>query len=323
MGSALRDRCRGSGGATSALDLCLSGALGADHLDFEPNTQAVNCTGPNDIGMDPVQLLVVGNPASATASTPALSLGVSIAWPTAPTHPAGSSSPLMATVPGCRSTHFQPTARPSRVIRMPPVRSLWVPHTIFRRRRAHQPGGAGEFLIGRRRSDPVRRIGGRLAAPVTRQKAPDRRARWRERYFLGFSAPLTTTIAGCENDAALRIFRHFGGGAACRGSAALMMQANPAVTAGQINAALQDSALPMSAAPNFDSGYGFIQADAALALLPPAPPALAYVRDRDGRHTGELDWSSISTTGCTASGAWSGAQATSGSLASHRRRPVR
>jgi hypothetical protein len=63
---------------------------------------------------------------------------------------------------------------------------------------------------------------------------------------------------------------------------ALMLQANSAVTTAQINTALQDSALPMGGAPNFDSGYGFIQADAALALLPPAASAPAINSSTSG-----------------------------------------
>ena len=65
---------------------------------------------------------------------------------------------------------------------------------------------------------------------------------------------------------------------------------------------------------NNDSGYGFIQVDAALASLPPAPPSMslspAAVTTGD---SATLSWSSISTTSCSASGAWSGAQSTSGS----------
>jgi hypothetical protein len=87
------------------------------------------------------------------------------------------------------------------------------------------------------------------------------------------------------------------------------------VSAAQIDAALQDSALAMGGGLNDDSGYGFIQAQAALALLPPAAPALsvspASVTIGD---SATLTWSSISTTSCSASGSWSGAQATSGSL---------
>jgi hypothetical protein len=98
--------------------------------------------------------------------------------------------------------------------------------------------------------------------------------------------------------------------------AALMRQANGALTPTQIYAALRSSAAPMSGnTPNFNSGYGFVQAAAALALLPPGPPTLtlASAAVTLGDST-TLSWSSINTTACTASGAWSGARATNGSL---------
>ena len=65
--------------------------------------------------------------------------------------------------------------------------------------------------------------------------------------------------------------------------------------------------------PNYLSGYGFINADAALASLPPgAALRLASTSITAGSST-TLTWVAINTTSCTASGAWSGAQATSGS----------
>ena len=91
-----------------------------------------------------------------------------------------------------------------------------------------------------------------------------------------------------------------------------MLQANPAVTPAQIYQALRTSALPMDAAsPNFDSGYGFVQADAAFALIPqvvPAAPTLTL--DKSSIVVGDsatLTWSSVNATGCTASGSWGGA----------------
>jgi PKD repeat protein len=52
------------------------------------------------------------------------------------------------------------------------------------------------------------------------------------------------------------------------GVAALMLQAQPASTPQQINAALESSAIDMNAAGfDYESGYGLIQADAAIAAL--------------------------------------------------------
>ena len=100
--------------------------------------------------------------------------------------------------------------------------------------------------------------------------------------FLGFTlatlgpfparmGSLPTTTPACQNNPNYPNF--FGTSAAtphAAGIAALMLQANPAATPTQIYTALQKSALPMaSPTPNYNSGYGFIQADAALAPVPP------------------------------------------------------
>jgi hypothetical protein len=67
--------------------------------------------------------------------------------------------------------------------------------------------------------------------------------------------------------------------------------------------------------PDYLSGYGFIQADAALATLPPGPPSLTLAASTvtvGGSTT--LTWAAFNVTSCTASGSWSGAQNTSGSV---------
>jgi hypothetical protein len=78
---------------------------------------------------------------------------------------------------------------------------------------------------------------------------------------------------------------------------------------------LRNSALAMSSAvPNVDSGYGFVQASAAFALIPPGAPTLtsSATSVTDGSSL-TLTWSSINATSCTASGGWSGTLASSGS----------
>jgi hypothetical protein len=95
-----------------------------------------------------------------------------------------------------------------------------------------------------------------------------------------------------------------------------MLQSNPAVTPAQIYAAMQQSAAPMGGAttPNYNSGYGFIQASAALALLPPAAPTLTIAPTTvTAGSSATLTWTSVNTTGCSATGSWSGNQMTSGS----------
>jgi hypothetical protein len=68
------------------------------------------------------------------------------------------------------------------------------------------------------------------------------------------------------------------------------------------------------ATPNFSSGYGFVQADAALALLAFGPPTLTLAASSVavGSST-TISWTSVDATSCTASGSWTGPLATSGS----------
>jgi Subtilase family len=267
----------GSGGATSALDLCVIGAVGGDHIDFAPTTSAINCTGPNAIGTDPVQLLVVGNPANATASTPGISLNVSIGLANG-THAPGRIK--LALDGDGAAVSIDAFATSSPTIQGHPnatgAMAVGAAYYFQTPQCGTTPPQLEDFSSAG--GDPILFdvSGARLLAPVVRQKpqivAPD----GVNDTFLGFSAPVVTSIAGCKNDAALPSF--FGTSAAAphaAAAAALMMQANSAATTAQINAALQDSALPMGGALNFDSGYGFIQADAALALLPPAASAPA------------------------------------------------
>jgi len=71
MGPALRGLARPQRRATSALDFCVSGALGSDQLDFASTSNSINCIDPIAIGTDPVQILIVGNSAAATMLSPA------------------------------------------------------------------------------------------------------------------------------------------------------------------------------------------------------------------------------------------------------------
>jgi hypothetical protein len=56
-----------SGGATSQINLCVSGTGGDEVEDYNGNP--VSCTGPNAIGSDSYQILALFNPATATANS--------------------------------------------------------------------------------------------------------------------------------------------------------------------------------------------------------------------------------------------------------------
>ncbi len=167
--------------------------------------------------------------------------------------------------------------------------------------------------------------GTRLATATTRQKPDFVGPDGGNDTFLGFTlasggytgpnGQLSTSVASCQNNPSYPNF--FGTSAAAphaAGIAALMLQANSAATPTEIYAALRTSALAMGkSTPNYNSGYGFIQADAALALLPPGAPALSLAATSVsvGSST-TITWSSVNTTSCTAAGSCSGTLAASG-----------
>ena len=98
------------------------------------------------------------------------------------------------------------------------------------------------------------------------------------------------------------------------GIAALMLQANSALTPTQIYDSLQSSALAMGTVPNYSAGFGFVQAQAAIALLPPGAPTLTASASSVAAGTAvTLTWVSYNTSSCTAGGTWSGSLAASGS----------
>ena len=129
--------------------------------------------------------------------------------------------------------------------------------------------------------------GNRLATPIVRQKPDFVGPDGGDDTFLGFEIANnttyndTSTVAQCANNASFPNF--FGTSAAAPHAAAiaaLMLQDNSGLTPAQIYGALQSSALADgTTTPDFNSGYGFIQADAALAKVPagtpppPPPPA--------------------------------------------------
>jgi len=306
-----------SGGATSNVDLCVTGVVGTDEVfDLKGNLN-VACTGANATGMDPVQVLIIGNLASASGNSAQETLNVQVGL--AP----GSSAP------GRIKVAVQAGGAPVT------INSFYSPTPTLQ----GHPGAAGAVALGAafflqtplcgttpavletyssQGGTPILfdTAGGRLATPAVRQKPDVVGPDGVNNTFLGFV--LTGTGSGaieCQNNPAFPSF--FGTSAAtphAAGLAALMLQSNAAVTPAQISNALRMSAAPMTATPpDFLSGYGFIQADAALAMLPASVPTLtlgAATITAGGSTT--LTWSAINVTGCAASGSWSGAQNASG-----------
>ena len=319
-----------SGGATSRIDICVTGSTSTyTIIDYDGN--AVTCTGANSAGSDPVQILIIANPASATANTPKETLNLSIGLVSG------------TTVPGRIKVAIETDGQED-----PPITQFATDSATLQ----GHPGAAGAAAVGAAfyfqtpscgttpamieaySSEGGAPIlfdvdGTRLATPVVRQKpnfvGPD----GGNDTFLGFTladggytgsnGELSTTIAACQNNPSYPNF--FGTSAATphvASIAALMLQANSAVTPTQIYTALQDSALSMGGTTgfNYTSGFGFVQADAAFALAPqvapPAPTLTAAATSVVAGSSTTLTWSSVNATSCTASGSWSGTLATSG-----------
>jgi hypothetical protein len=318
----------GSPGASSSLDLCVTSASGSDVILNYDNGTPATCTGANPTAVDPVQILIIGNPANSGANSASESVDISIALAGGTPAPGlikfeldGDGAPVSIDQFATQSPTIQghPGATGAAA-----VGAAWYFQTPSC---GTSPAELESFSSAG--GDPILfdTSGNALSSPVVRPKPQFVGPDGPNDTFLGFTLEsdgvqnglLNTSIPQCQNDPSYPNF--FGTSAAtphAAGAAALMWQANPAVTAAQIIAALENGALSMeqSIGYNYDSGYGFIQATAALALLPPAAPSMSV--SPTSVTVGEsatLTWSSISTTGCSASGSWSGHQAVDGSMA--------
>jgi hypothetical protein len=314
-----------SGGATSQIDLCITGPTGPDQIiDYAGNS--ATCSGANALGADSYQVMIIGNPANASGNTAAETVNIMLGLADGTAAPgrikvaveddgAGSTinafaaNSASATLQGHHSAAGGAAVGAAFYFNTPAC--LTTPAQL----ESFSSEGGAPILFDVN--------GTRLATPVVRQKPDFVGPDGGNDTFLGFTLAsdglsgglLNTTITACQNVPKYPNF--FGTSAATphvASIAALMLQANPAVTATQIYDALRNSALPMGTTPNFDSGYGFVQADAAFALLPPPAPTLTLAQNSivSGAST-TLTWSSANATGCAASGSWNGTLATSGS----------
>ena len=316
----------GSPGATSHIDLCVTGTSGGDQItDLDGNP--VSCTGPNATGSDPLQVIIVGNPANASGNTSTANLNIMVGLANGTTAP---HRVIVAVEDNGAGSQINPAlATNSETIQGHPgaagAAAVGAAFYFFTPRCGTTPAELETFSSAGGAPILFDTSGNALATPQIRQKpdfvGPDAV----NDTFLGFTLAsdgvagglLTTSIEECQNNPSYPNF--FGTSAAtphAASIAALMLQANPSLTPAQIYKALQTSALPMSGTtPNYISGYGFIQADAALALVPAGAPTLSLSEPSVAiGASSTLTWSSVNTQSCTASGSWSGTQATSGSL---------
>jgi subtilisin family serine protease len=311
----------GSPGAANTLNFCIESASPAADWVAQATgaAQMVTypvCTGANSIGADPLLLLAVGNPANATAPTAreTMNLSIQLVSGAAPARVKFllSDNGLGATIDSFAT--FSPTIQghpnAAGAVAVAAAEYYQTPAC-----------GTSPALLESYSSygdDPILfdTSGNALATPVDRYKPDLTGPDGVNDTFLGFQvAQFPTSIPQCQNNTQYPNF--FGTSAAAphaAAGAALLWQANPALTAGQITTALEQTALPMAAGAQ-GSGSGFIQVDAALAAVPVGAPTLTLAPTEillGGAAT--LTWASYATGTCTASGDWSGTQATSGSV---------
>jgi hypothetical protein len=322
--------CTGSAqctGATSQIDVCLTGSTGTDVL-LDYDNDVTSCSGPEPLGTDPYQVMLIANPAVGSSNTAQQNINIQVGLVNGTPPPGriivtvqddGQGSTINAFSPNGPTLQGHPGAAGAAAVGaafyFDTPRCGTTPATL----EAYSSAGGAPILFDT--------TGTRLATPVVRQKPDFVGPDGVNDTFLGFtlasdSPPfpsnglLTTTITECQNKPSYPNF--FGTSAAtphAAAIAALMLQANSSATPTQIYTALRSSALAMgSPSPNYNSGYGFIQADAALALIPPGAPKIGLSASSVvAGNPVTITWSSLTATGCTASGAWSGALKASGS----------
>jgi hypothetical protein len=274
-----------SPGASSEIDLCITGATASDPVIIDLDGNPVTCTGPNAIGSDPLQVLIIGNPADASGNTGAESVNVLIGLVPGSSAPGrlklaldGDGAQIMITAPFAAAASPTLQGHPSAIGAIA-VGAAYFPNTP---RCGVSPALLNPYSS--RGGEPILfdASGTRLATPEIRTKPDVVDADGVNNTFLG--VPLASAgdtdpsgVSECANDAAYPNF--FGTSAAAphvAGAAALFLQSNSATTPAQIYQALRTSADPMeSTIPNDDSGYGFVRVDQALAQLPAATKATA------------------------------------------------
>jgi len=320
-----------SGGAKNQIDLCIEGAVGNDIINKtnpDGSLAAGTCSGGNALGHDPVQVMFLYNRADAAGDSSAETLNIVVGL-------------VSGTAPGRIKIVVEDDGRGSQITQFATNSGTLQGH----------PGAAGAAAVGaalfantpsclgapRLESfssaggDPILfDATGKPQTPVTRQKPDFVGPDGGNDTFLGFKIAAsedTSTVSQCMNNAAFPNFLGTSAAAPHVASiAALLLEGAPSLTPTQLYGLLRQSTLPIGTAtatsPNFAAGYGFVQANVAANNVPladlavPAAPTLTLASSSIvvGSST-TLTWSSANNQGCTASGSWTGAMDSTGTVA--------
>ena len=293
-----------------------------------------SCSGANALGDDPYQVMIIANPAVGSNNTPSQTINIQVGLVNGTMPPGriivdveddGQGSTINQFSPNGPTIQGHPGAAGAAAVGAAFYFDTPRCGTSPARIEPYSSAGGAPILFST--------TGARLTTQIVRQKpdfvGPDAV----NNTFLGFtlasdSPPyptnglLTTTISECQNNPSYPNF--FGTSAAtphAAAIAALMLQANSTVTPTAIYGALRSTAVPMpvttaagcSTSPNYCSGYGFVQAGAALSSMPPGAPTLTLSsKSIAAGSSSTISWSAINAASCTASGSWSGTLAASG-----------
>jgi hypothetical protein len=313
----------GSGGATSQIDLCLKNITGSDTIgDDSLNPLTNSCTGPNALGSDPLQVILVGNPASNTANSAVATFDIQVGL--ANNTPAPHRIKLAVEGNGLNLTMspFFTGTSPTIQGHSMSADAITVGAALYFSTPACGTTPAIIETYSSYGGDPTLfgANGARLATQQVRAKpdlvGPDGGSDT----FLGQNIGAKASgTAECVNGTQFPNFR--GTSAATphvAAVAALLLEADPGLSVDDMYLILQNSTLSMSPQSPNAVGTGFIQANLAAghtpAVIPPAPVlTLAATSIAVGAST-TLTWTSSNNQGCTASGTWTGAMASSGQI---------